>query len=234
MLEVQGLSVTYGSVQAVQDLHLTVAPGELVALIGANGAGKTSTLRAISGLQRPSTGEVRLDGRRIDAVPTESLPTLGLAYVPEGRGIFPSLSVEENLEVAAAGARQLGHFRQALAEVYAAFPRLAERRKQAGWSLSGGEQQMLAIGRAMVARPRMLLLDEPSLGLAPFLVREVFSIIMHIRAQGTGILLVEQNANLALRVADRAYVLRRGEVVLGGSAASMAADPRVQEAYLGV
>lgn len=233
MLEVRGLSVSYGAIEAVHDLRLAVGAGELVSLIGANGAGKTSTLRAISGLQRRASGEVYLNDQCINSMPTESLPTLGLVHVPEGRGIFPSLSVEENLEIAAVGAGQKTHFRQSLTEVYSAFPRLEERCKQAGWSLSGGEQQMLAIGRAMVSRPRVLLLDEPSLGLAPFLVREVFSMILRIRRQGTAILLVEQNANLALRVADRAYVLRRGELVLQGAAATVAADPLVHKAYLG-
>jgi branched-chain amino acid transport system ATP-binding protein len=233
MFEVKDLCVNYGPVKAVQNVSLTVSAGEIVTLIGANGAGKTSTLRAISGAVSSRSGEVYLEGKRIDHIKTEKLPALGLIHVPEGRGIFPNLTVEENLEVAAAGAGKRSILAKSIQEVYGLLPRLAERKKQAAWSLSGGEQQMLAIGRAIVARPRILLLDEPSLGLAPMVVSMIFKAILEIRRGGTGILLVEQNANLALNVADQAYVMSRGEVILKGPADHVASDKNVMDAYLG-
>jgi len=233
MFEAKNLSVSYGPVNAVKNVSLSVDSGEIATLIGANGAGKTSTLRAISGAVGSRKGEVYLDGKRIDHIDTEKLPALGLVHVPEGRGIFPNLSVAENLEVAWAGAGKRSSLEESVQEVYALMPILEERKKQGGWSLSGGEQQMLAIGRAIVARPRILLLDEPSLGLAPILVNMVFETILKIRERGAGILLVEQNANIALNVADRAYVMIRGEVILQGSAEQVASDHNVMDAYLG-
>ena len=233
MFEAKNLSVSYGPVKAVKNVSLSVDSGEIATLIGANGAGKTSTLRAISGAVRSRTGEVYLDGKRIDHIDTEKLPALGLVHVPEGRGIFPNLTVEENLEVAAAGAGKRSSLEKSIQEVYALLPILENRKNQGGWSLSGGEQQMLAIGRAIVARPRILLLDEPSLGLAPIIVNMVFETILKIRERGAGILLVEQNANIALNVADRAYVMIRGEVILQGSAEQVASDQNVMDAYLG-
>jgi branched-chain amino acid transport system ATP-binding protein len=211
-----------------------VEAGEIVAIVGANGAGKTTTMRTIAGLLRPTRGQVLLDGQRIDGVAPETLVRRGLCLVPEGRRIFPGLTVYENLEVATAAWRRRG---QSLApdldRVYALFPRLQERERQLGWSLSGGEQQMLAIGRALMAHPRLLLLDEPSLGLAPVLVEEVFATIRDINERGTTILLVEQNAYQALQLAHRAYVLENGEVQLEGAARELAGNPLVKEAYLG-
>lgn len=233
MFEVRDLSVNYGPVEAVKNLSLSVDTGEIICLIGANGAGKTSTLRGISGAVSSRTGEVYLDDERIDYLKTEELPAHGLVHVPEGRGIFPNLTVEENLEVAAAGAGKRSSLEKFAGKVYDLLPRLAERRKQLGWSLSGGEQQMLAIGRAIVADPRILLLDEPSLGLAPKIVSIIFQAILEIKENGTGILLVEQNANLALEVADRAYVMSRGQVILNGTAEQVVSDKIVMDAYLG-
>jgi len=232
MLEIKDLSVTYGPIVAVDSLSLKVGRGEIVALIGANGAGKTSTLQAISAAVESRRGEICFDGNVINNRPTDKLPKMGLVHVPEGRGIFPNLTVEENLIVAASGAgKKLSETEQ---KVYTAFPRLEERKKQAGWSLSGGEQQMLAIGRAMVAVPKMLLLDEPSLGLAPTIVETIFEEILEIKKNGTGILLVEQNATLALDVADYAHVMRRGEVILSGTAEEVAANDNIRDTYLGV
>lgn len=233
MFEVRDLSVSYGPVKAVQNVSLSVGAGEIVTLIGANGAGKTSTLRAISGIESAGSGEVYLDGQRIDHIKTEKLPRLGLIHVPEGRGVFPNLTVEENLEVAAAGAGKRSFLEKTVKQVYELLPRLEERKKQGAWSLSGGEQQMLAIGRAMVAHPRILMLDEPSLGLAPLVVGMIFEAILEIRNGGTGILLVEQNANLALNVADRAYVMSQGVMTLSGTAQQVASDNSVMDAYLG-
>jgi branched-chain amino acid transport system ATP-binding protein len=234
VLRLEDVEASYGSVRALKGISLEVQPGEIVALIGANGAGKTTTLRTIMGLLRPRGGRILFDGRRIDGMGVEDIVASGVCLVPEGRRIFPGLTVLENLQVATA-ARKDGRqdFDADLERVYALFPRLRERAGQLGWSLSGGEQQMLAIGRALMQRPRLLLLDEPSLGLAPVLVREVFATIVPINQAGTSILLVEQNAYRALQVARRGYVLQNGEITLAGPARDLAADAHVRAAYLG-
>lgn len=234
LLEVEDLSVAYGGVQALRGLSLEVEAGEAVALLGANGAGKSTTLRAISGLVRPAAGSIRFDGQDLTRLPAHAIVELGIAHVPEGRRVFGTLSVEENLNLG--GYTRRGR-RQAVAEarerVYHLFPRLRERRAQLAGTLSGGEQQMLAIGRGLMASPRLLLLDEPSLGLAPKLVREIFRTVREINRQGVTVLLVEQNANLALRLAHRGYVLETGRLALGGAASELREDPRMREAYLG-
>ena len=230
MLEVADLSVRYGPVEAVAGVSLEVAAGEAVALLGPNGAGKTSTLSAISRLV-PCTGTVTFDGRRIDRMRVESVARLGLCHVPEGRRVFPSLSVHENLQVAtSARAGRAPIF--TIDDVYELFPPLTPLRGRAGWALSGGEQQMVAIGRALVASPRMLLLDEPSLGLAPIVVDAVFGALQEVRER-VPVLLVEQNTDLALELCDRAYVLAEGRVVLSGSAAELRGDQALIDSYLG-
>lgn len=231
MLEVKDLCVNYGPIVAVNKLNLTVEAGQMVALIGTNGAGKSSSLKAITNSVHSKSGDVYFDGQCINKVPTEKLPRLGLVSVPEGRGIFTNLSVEDNILVAAKGAGK--KLEDTQERIYATFPRLKERRKQGGWSLSGGEQQMLAIARAMVAQPKMLLLDEPSLGLAPTVVESIFEVIEDIKKQGTGILLIEQNAVLAIEVSDYAYVMRMGEVILSGKSEEVAADKDMRDKYLG-
>jgi branched-chain amino acid transport system ATP-binding protein len=235
MLRVEGLSVSYGAVEALVGVSLEVARGECVALLGSNGAGKTTLLRCISGLVRSRAGTVALDGTAVDAVPAETRVRRGLAHAPERRRIFPGLTVLENLGVATAGWRGLRtSIATELELVFGLFPRLKERRTQLGWSLSGGEQQMLAIGRALMSRPRMLLLDEPSLGLAPLLSEEVYATLSEInRRIGLTMLIVEQNTVMALSVASRAYVLEHGHVVLQGASAELLDHPRVREAYLG-
>lgn len=231
MLEIKNLSVNYGPIIAVNKLNLKVEKGQMVALIGTNGAGKTSTLKAITNSVLSKTGDVYFEGNLINKVSTDKLPKMGLISVPEGRGVFPNLTVEENLLVAAKGAgKKLSDTQDT---VYATFPRLKERRKQAGWSLSGGEQQMLAIARAMVAEPKMLLLDEPSLGLAPAIVETIFEVVAKIKDAGTGILLIEQNAVLAIEVSDYAYVMRMGEVILSGTSEDVASNKDMQDTYLG-
>lgn len=231
MLEVKDLSVSYGPIVAVNKLNLKVEKGQMVALIGTNGAGKTSTLKAITNSVLSKTGDVYFEGKLINKLSTDKLPRMGLISVPEGRGVFPNLSVEENLLVAATGAGK--KLADAEEKIYATFPRLKERRKQMGWSLSGGEQQMLAIGRAMVAEPKMLLLDEPSLGLAPAIIETIFEVIFKIKEEGTGILLVEQNAVLAIEVSDYAHVMRMGEVILSGTSEEVASNKDMQDTYLG-
>ncbi len=231
MLETRDLSVNYGPIVAVNKLNLKVEAGQMVALIGTNGAGKSSTLKAITNSITSKKGDVYFNGQCINKVPTEKLPRMGLISVPEGRGIFANLSVEDNILVAAKGAGKKMEDTQEL--IYTTFPLLKERRKQAGWSLSGGEQQMLAIARAMVSQPRMLLLDEPSLGLAPTIVESIFDVIGKIKAQGTGILLIEQNAVLAIEVSDYAYVMRMGEVILSGRSEEVASNKEMQDKYLG-
>jgi branched-chain amino acid transport system ATP-binding protein len=231
MLEIEGLSVHYDGIQALSDVTLEVKQGELVALVGANGAGKTTLLRTISGLVRPSAGEVRFEGRSVGGRSAEKIARAGLVHVPEGRRIFPRLTVRENLLVAGWG-RRTGRTAN-LARVDSLFPILAERSSQYAYTLSGGEQQMLAIGRALMREPRLLMLDDPSLGLAPKVVRDVFDLIGTIRASGVTLLLVEQNANMALELADRAYVLERGEVRVEGVAAELAASDDIRRAYLG-
>ena len=232
VLEVRDLSVSYGAIQALKGVSLTLEKHEIVTLIGANGAGKTTTLRAIMGLCPPAAGEVRYNGEPTRAVPTHRLVCKGLVLVPEGRIVFANLSVRENLEMGAY-ARRDRDIAADFEKVYALFPRLKERLKQTAGTLSGGEQQMLAIGRALMSRPKVLLLDEPSLGLAPIVVHAIFQAIEEIHKAGTPVLLVEQNANAALRHSNRAYVLETGCVALEGTSAEVAANPKVKEAYLG-
>ena len=234
MLKVDSLAVAYGAIDALHGISLEVGKGEVVALLGANGAGKTTLLRTISGLHRAKSGEIRFEDELLGRESAEARVNRGLAHVPEGRRIFPGLTVRENLDVATTTWRRRGMSAAGdLDNVYALFPRLKERSKQLGWSLSGGEQQMLAIGRALMARPKMLLLDEPSLGLAPRLSAEVYQRIADINAKGVTVLLVEQNTVLALEVANRAYVIENGHIVLHGPARDLASHPRVREAYLG-
>jgi branched-chain amino acid transport system ATP-binding protein len=234
MLTCNDLTIAHGDIVAVSGVNLQVRSGETVALIGANGAGKTTLLHAISGLNKVYGGDIRFDGASILRLPSDRRVALGIAQAPEGRRIFPGLTVEENLSVATANWKR---WRDSCADdldrVFQLFPRLKERRRQLGWSLSGGEQQMLAIGRALMARPRLLLLDEPSLGLAPRLAEEVYERVKVIASDGLTILVVEQNTVLALAVADRAYVLEAGRIVLDGSADELKNDSRVREAYLG-
>jgi len=236
LLVVDGLEVTYGKIRAVKGVSFSVAAGAVVTLIGANGAGKTTTLRTLSGLLTPSAGTVSFEGRRIDGMPAHQIVELGIAHVPEGRRIFPRMTVRENLELGAftrADTASAGELAADLDRVFTLFPVLAERRKQAGGTLSGGEQQMLAIGRAMMSRPRLLMLDEPSMGLSPIMMNLIFTTLAELKAQGTTILLVEQNAQAALALADRAYVIETGSVVLEGSAAELSASEQVRKAYLG-
>jgi branched-chain amino acid transport system ATP-binding protein len=234
MLEVEGLVVAYGAVEALHGVDLAAAEGEIVTLIGANGAGKTTTLRAISGLEPPRAGRILLDGRPITGLPPHRIVSLGVSHAPEGRRIFTDLSVRENLVLGAYVAHSRRAEAQRLERVLHLFPRLRERIEQPGGTLSGGEQQMLAIGRALMAAPRVLLLDEPSLGLAPILVQEIFREIARInREDGATILLVEQNAHMALSLAHRGYVLETGRVALEGEARRLLSDPQVRGAYLG-
>ena len=232
LLAVQDLVTAYGSVEALHGISFHVDDGEIVALLGANGAGKTTTLRTISGLLRPRAGEVRFAGERIDTRRAHEIVRLGLTHVPEGRWIFTLLTVDENLRLGAYAERRVP--REALDRVFTQFPRLAERRGQLAGTLSGGEQQMLAMARALMTKPRLLLLDEPSMGLAPVLVRAIFQTIAEINRQGTTVLLVEQNANAALRLARRAYVLETGRIALEGLGAELARNEAVRRAYLGV
>ncbi|GAA2075338.1 ABC transporter ATP-binding protein [Actinomadura alba] len=232
-LELTDLDVRYGGVQALRGLSLTVAEGEIVALLGNNGAGKTTTLSTVSGLVRPAGGTVRHEGQDITRSSPPSIVERGLIHVPEGRRIFSTLTVHENLLMGGYPVRDQATLRRRLDRAYELLPRLAERRAQQGGTLSGGEQQMLAIGRALVAGPRLLMLDEPSMGLAPLLVTAVMDVIRDINAEGTSVLLVEQNAKAALKIAHRGYVIENGECTLDGSAAELSADSRVVEAYLG-
>jgi branched-chain amino acid transport system ATP-binding protein len=232
LLELRGLEVNYGGIRAVKGIDLEVREGELVCLIGANGAGKSTTLRAICGLLAARAGSVRYAGADIAGMPVHELPRKGLVMVPEGRGIFGQLTVEENLAMGAF-TRNDGDIAHDLERRYETFPRLKERRTQTAGTLSGGEQQMLAIGRALMARPKLLLLDEPSMGLAPRLVAKIFEIVREIAIAGVTILLVEQNARLALEVASRGYVMESGSITLAGGSAELLANPKVREAYLG-
>src|SRR6186713_3115963 len=234
MLDVRGINVAYGSLTAVRNLSLSVAEGAIVSLIGSNGAGKTTTMKAIIGLKPVSGGEIYFDGKRIDGTSAPQRVAHGIALSPEGRRVFPQMSVLDNLLVGGYSQRDKVHQKKTLEQIYGYFPRLVERRSQMAGSLSGGEQQMVAIGRALMARPRLLLLDEPSLGLAPIIVHEMFTAIGRINAEGTTVLLVEQNVTLALRMASRAYVLETGTVALTDSSANLRNDSRVQDAYLGV
>jgi len=233
LLAISRLSVAYGGIHAVRELSLEVAPGEMVCLIGANGAGKTTTLKAVSGLLAPHGGSVHFDGQSITRLPAHEVARRGLTLVPEGRGVFPRMSVAENLMMGAYARRNRAEIARDLGQVYALLPRLTERRAQLAGLLSGGEQQMLALGRAMMARPRLLLLDEPSMGLAPLMVQAVFDIIRRIAAGGVAVLLIEQNAHLALKTCARGYVLENGTVTLSGLAAELSANPAVRQAYLG-
>ncbi len=233
MLEIKDINVYYGAIHALKGINLTVNDGELVSLVGANGAGKTTVLHTISGLLRASTGEVLLDGKNLQKVPAHSIIEMGLAHVPEGRHIFSRMTVEENLRMGAYIIKDAKQISENLERVYHHFPRLKERIRQLGGTLSGGEQQMLATGRALMTNPKILLMDEPSMGLSPILVNEIFSIIEQLHASGITILLVEQNAKKALAVADRAYVLETGKISMSGPANKLAEDDRVRKAYLG-
>ncbi len=233
MLVLENVSVNYDAIEALTDISLTVNQGEVVTLIGANGAGKTTTLRTITGLLNPKNGRVMYEGKQISGMPTFKLVPMGIAMSPEGRGVFANLSVRENLDMGAYIRKDKKGISDDMERAFTLFPRLKEREKQKAGTLSGGEQQMLAMGRAMMSRPRLLLLDEPSLGLAPLLVHTIFEAVDEIRSEGTTILLVEQNANAALHHSDRAYVLETGRIVMEGDSKQLAADPRVKEAYLG-
>ncbi len=233
LLEVNDLEVSYGSIKALHGISFTVEKDEIVTLIGANGAGKTTTLNTITRLMNPDSGSIVYKGHDLTQLPAHEVVKLGMTLVPEGRRIFGNLTVQENLKLAAYARKDRDQVEKDIRRVYELFPRLEERRNQLGDTLSGGEQQMLAVGRALVAGGDLLLLDEPSMGLAPILVQEIFNILREIRERGTTILLVEQNANQALKLADRAYVLETGNVVLSGPAQELAREPRVRQAYLG-
>jgi len=231
LLEVDGIEVRYGAIKALKGVSFEVNEGEIVALLGANGAGKTTTQKTVSGMLRPSLGEIRYDGKRIDGTPAHELISLGICHVPEGRHVFPRMTVNENLEMGAFRFKRPDDKLQA--HVLDLFPRLRERIKQQAGTLSGGEQQMLAIGRALMGKPRLLLLDEPSMGLAPLIVKQIFDIVREINNDGVTVLLVEQNASQALALANRGYVLETGEIVLTGNGRELLADDRVRAAYLG-
>ena len=233
LLELADVHTYYGNIHALKGISVTVDKGEIVTLIGSNGAGKTTTLKTISGVLHPKKGTVTLEGQRIDHVPPHEIVTLGICQSPEGRRIFPRLTTMENLEMGAFHRTDQAGIQEDMERVFSLFPRLKERRTQQGGTLSGGEQQMLAIGRALMSRPRILLLDEPSMGLSPVLVETIFQIIQDIHAQGTPILLVEQNALMALQVANRGYVLQTGRIVLQDTAANLGENEMVRKAYLG-
>jgi branched-chain amino acid transport system ATP-binding protein len=234
LLELKDVSVHYGRIQALRDISFSVEEGEIVSLIGANGAGKTTTMRTISGLLNPSQGSIMFDGQDITKMKAHIRVVNGISQAPEGRGIFPGMTVLENLDMGTFGLKSKAGVPESLERVFTLFPRLEERKKQFGGTMSGGEQQMLAIGRALMSQPRVLLLDEPSMGLAPQFIRQIFSIIKEINEQGTTILLVEQNANQALARAHRAFVLETGEITKSGTGKELLADPSIKEAYLGV
>ena len=233
MLILENISVNYGAIEALTGINLRVEQGEVVTLIGANGAGKTTTLRTITALLEPKEGRVMFEGKDISGGPTHKLVSMGIAMSPEGRGVFANLSVRENLEMGAYIRKDKPEIAKDMERGFAMFPRLKEREQQKAGTLSGGEQQMLAMARALMSRPRLLLLDEPSLGLAPLVVHTIFEAIEQIRKEGATILLVEQNANAALHHSDRAYVLETGRIVMEGDSKQLAQDPRVKEAYLG-
>jgi branched-chain amino acid transport system ATP-binding protein len=233
MLEMRDVHAYYGNIHALKGVSLTVEEGEIVTLIGANGAGKSTTLKTISGLLRPRQGEISFDGGRIDGVRAHDIVGLGISQAPEGRRIFPRMSVTENLEMGAFLRPKGPQIASDFERVFTLFPRLRERRTQLGGTLSGGEQQMLAIARALMARPKLMLLDEPSMGLAPILVEQIFQIVRDINAQGTTVLLVEQNALMALGIARRGYIMQTGEIVLSDASAALARNPEVKKAYLG-
>ena len=233
LITLENLQVSYGGIRAVKGVDLTVEPGELVCLIGANGAGKTTTLRAITGLVRAAGGRIVYDGEDIAALKPHEISRRGLALVPEGRGVFAQLTIEENLAMGAYSRNDRAGVAADLERAFTLFPRLKERRRQTAGTLSGGEQQMLAISRALMSRPKLLLLDEPSMGLAPIMVEKIFEVIRGISADGVTMLLVEQNARLALEVSRRGYVLESGQVTISGEARALLGDPRIREAYLG-
>lgn len=231
MLQVANAVVRYGSITALHGISFTVERGEIVTLLGANGAGKSTTLRMLSGLHAPVSGSITFEGTDITQIPAHQFTSLGISHVPEGRRIFPQMSVEENLEMGAFNRK--GHYHDDIERMYGMFPILKERRKQFGGNLSGGEQQMLAIGRALMSQPRLLLLDEPSMGLAPMIIDQIFRIIAEIRDSGTTVLVVEQNATQALRLADRGYVMENGHIAFSDTATRLLVDPRVRAVYLG-
>jgi branched-chain amino acid transport system ATP-binding protein len=233
LLELKGLQVAYGGIQAVKGIDLSVAQGELVCLIGANGAGKTTTLKGITGLQPVKSGTIHYAGEDITGKPAFELVRKGLSMVPEGRGVFGALTIEENLAMGAYARNDRAAIRDDVERVFGLFPRLKERRKQTAGTLSGGEQQMLAMGRALMSRPKLLLLDEPSMGLAPLMVQKVFETVLTVSREGVTILLIEQNAKLALEVSGRGYVMESGEITLHGEAKQLLSDPKVRAAYLG-
>jgi len=233
MFEIKDLHVHYGVIHVLKGISLTVNDGEIVTLIGANGAGKTTTLRTISGLKKPTSGQIVLDGVDITNTSAQERVKMGISHVPEGRHVFPSMTVLENLELGAYLRKDKEGIAKDLKRVYDLFPVLADRRKQLAGTLSGGEQQMLAIGRALMSRPKILLLDEPSMGLAPLLVQEIFSIIKDVNSKGTTVLLVEQNARMALQIAHRAYVIETGRIVLSGTGAELMESEDIKKAYLG-
>ena len=233
LLEISQLEVAYGGIRAVRGLDLVVQRGELVCLIGANGAGKSTTLRAICGLVPVAAGSIHYDGKPIAGTPSYMLVRQGLVMVPEGRGIFGQLTIEENLAMGGYSQKDQAQVRKDIERVFELFPRLQERRNQSAGTLSGGEQQMLAMGRAMVSRPRLLLLDEPSMGLAPLMVEKIFEVVRTIAAEGVTILLIEQNARLALEVSQRGYVMESGQIILQGQSGQLLDDPKVRAAYLG-
>jgi branched-chain amino acid transport system ATP-binding protein len=234
LLELENITLLYGRIQALHGISLTVDEGEIVALIGANGAGKTTTMRAISGLRPVAQGSIRFDGRDITRLRADLRVVRGVSQSPEGRGIFPGMTVRENLEMGAYTRRNRVEINEDMERAFTLFPRLKERERQVGGTLSGGEQQMLAVGRALMSRPKLLLLDEPSMGLAPMLIQQIFDIIVEINQQGTTVLLVEQNAQQALSRAHRAYVLETGRIVKAGTGTELLHDPSVKDAYLGV
>jgi len=234
LLELKDVTLMYGRIQALHGISLSVGEGEIVALIGANGAGKSTTMRAISGLRPVAQGSIHFNGEDITKLRADLRVVRGVSQSPEGRGIFPGMSVLENLEMGAYTRRNRAEISEDLDRVFTLFPRLKEREKQVGGTMSGGEQQMLAVGRALMSRPKLLLLDEPSMGLAPMLIQQIFDIVVEINQQGTTVLLVEQNAQQALSRAHRAYVLETGEIVKSGTGAELLTDPSVKDAYLGV
>ena len=233
MLKVNDLTVHYGVIQAVRGISLEVNEGEIVTLIGANGAGKTTALRTISGLIKPSFGTIEFEGKPIQKVSPQKIVTHGISQVPEGRHVFPRLTVQENLEMGAFLRKDNEEIKKSFSEIYKRFPILKERKYQDASTLSGGEQQMLAMGRALMSKPRLLLLDEPSMGLAPIFIKEIFNIIQEIQQQGTTVLLIEQNAKMALSIADRGYVIETGKIVLQGTGAELLTSEEVKKAYLG-
>jgi branched-chain amino acid transport system ATP-binding protein len=232
MLELKDINVYYGAIHALRDINLKIREGEVVTLIGANGAGKTTTLKAISGMLKPKSGSIKLNGKDIHSLDGTAIVKLGISHSPEGRRVFSKMSVMENLELGAYTRKDKAEIKKDYEKIFSLFPRLLERKEQLSGTLSGGEQQMLAIGRALMSRPKLLLLDEPSMGLAPIIVKEIFNIIKDINSSGTTVLLVEQNANLALQAADRAYIIRNGEIEMEGSAGSFLQDEKVKKAYL--